>query len=571
MIDFFREHIKIIIIAIIVIGIVITFCFFHKKKYNVEEYIKPVYNYFAMYSTEEKVGVIDKKGKIILEPIYDDVFIPNPSKPVFVCYENVSDYKFLDDSGKELYTNYSNVEVLQTSELNLDFEKTFLKFKKDEKYGLIDYNGNEIVQADYDSIESLKYRPGEILVKKDGKYGVIGSDGKIKIEIKYDSIIGDDFNTEKFGYGETGYIVGEKNDNGYLYGYLNNFGEKILDIKFESITRVLKYDDSNIYLIVMNNGKKGIYKNKKEIISQNYQVINYSDNSNVFVVKRNFKYGIFNVEGKEILPVNYVAYSLSGKYISVEEENGNKELYDVNGNSISNLNYKSIQSASDSQCYIVIDDNGYYSIITPSETISDNYTYISYAFDNNFIFKDENENYGLLNIYSGIVIQPQYAFMLVVDGKNAIEADTHDGNMDIYSRKIEKIFTLSGAIVENVDENYTMIYSNTEIRYINKDGDEVKNTEVFKDKKLYIYSENSKWGYKDKNGNVIVPAEYDFATELNEYGFAGIVRDGKWGVIDLNGEIIKEPTYEIDTYYLPEFIGEYLLELTDTYHCIQLQ
>jgi hypothetical protein len=207
------------------------------------------------------------------------------------------------------------------------------------------FHGNQIVSADYDSVESLKYRPGEILVEKDGKYGVIGSDGLLKINIEYDSIIGDEYYTDSYGYGETGYIVGKKNDSGYLYGYLNNYGDKVLDVEFESISRVLKYDDSNYYLIVMNNGKKGIYKNDKIIIEQKYQTLNYNENSNIFVAKRNSKYGIFSIDGKEILEVKYSAYSLAGDYISVENEKGDKELYDVKGNKVSNLNYKSVQSS----------------------------------------------------------------------------------------------------------------------------------------------------------------------------------------------------------------------------------
>jgi hypothetical protein len=203
--------------------------------------------------------------------------------------------------------------------------------------------GNQIVDANYDSVASLKYRPGEILVEKDGKYGVIGSDGSLKIKIEYDSIMGDEYYTEKYGYGETGYIVGKKGDSGFVYGYLNNYGEEVLNTEYESISRVLKYDDSNFYLIVMNNGKKGVYKNDKEIIEQKYQTLNYNENSNIFVVKRNSKYGIFSVDGKLILDVKYSAYSLAGDYISVQNENSEKELYDVKGNKVSNLNYKSVQ------------------------------------------------------------------------------------------------------------------------------------------------------------------------------------------------------------------------------------
>ena len=180
-----KKSTKIIIVVLLLIVIVATVVALNiRKKHKVEEYVKPVYNYFAMYSQDGKVGVIDKTGKLLIEPKYLDVFIPNPSKDVFVCYENSENFKFLNSKGEELYKNYEGVTALQTSDLNLDFEKVFLRFKKDEKYGLIDYAGNVIVSANYDEISSLKNKPGEILVKKKDKYGVLDSNGEIKIEIK---------------------------------------------------------------------------------------------------------------------------------------------------------------------------------------------------------------------------------------------------------------------------------------------------------------------------------------------------------------------------------------------------
>ena len=145
------------IIIVVIVGIVIFFN--TNKKHNLEKYVKPEYNYFAMFSNEDKAGVVDKTGKLLIEPKYLDIFIPNPSKDVFVCYENSDKFKILNSKGEELFKEYDDVSALQTSELNLDFEKNFLRFKKDDKYGLIDYDGNVIVSANYDELTSLKNRP----------------------------------------------------------------------------------------------------------------------------------------------------------------------------------------------------------------------------------------------------------------------------------------------------------------------------------------------------------------------------------------------------------------------------
>lgn len=76
--------------------------------------------------------------------------------------------------------------------------------------------------------------------------------------------------------------------------------------------------------------------------------------------------------------------------------------------------------------------------------------------------------------------------------------------------------------------------------------------------KLLADEKDSKWGFIDRNGNVIVEPQYEQVTEFNEYGFAGIKRDGKWGIINQDANIIVEPKYEISqTNQIPEFLGKY--------------
>ena len=53
----------------------------------------------------------------------------------------------------------------------------------------------------------------------------------------------------------------------------------------------------------------------------------------------------------------------------------------------------------------------------------------------------------------------------------------------------------------------------------------------------------------------------------------GLANDGdadRFGVINENGEIIANPSYEIETYYFPRFVGKYIIEFTDTKHCVEI-
>ena len=120
---------------------------------------------------------------------------------------------------------------------------------------------------------------------------------------------------------------------------------------------------------------------------------------------------------------------------------------------------------------------------------------------------------------------------------------------------MKKIFELENANLET-KSNYIKIYNNNEIKYITLDGNEIKNTELFSNNKIFADKKENKWGFVDKNGQTVVNYEYDNITELNQYGFAGIKKDGVWGIVDENGNIVVEPKYKINDIE-PTFIGEY--------------
>lgn len=557
----------VIILLVILVGVII---FKVNNKKPVEIIAQDPYEYFLMYTTDESVGVIDKTGKEIIKPIYICIYIPNQSKDVFICFTDDENYQILDSKGKDLFTNYESVYPIVISDTTLEMEKNVLSYEKDGKYGLIDYTGKELTKPIYDSVSSLTNKPGCILVKKDGLYGVVDSKGNIVIEPKYNTIKGDEYSSEAEGYSKTGYIISEKTSTGIIYGYINYEGKMLIEPKYELITRCQEYNEDDIYLVFMNNGKKGVIKNKKIIINAKYQSINYYNKSGIFIVNKNGKYGFYKNNGDEILDAIYTEYSLAGNYISVKKDD-TMMLYDMHGNLINTNNYKSIIETSNPSYFIATDESNYYSIISKDVQIQDNYTNITYAFDNFFVFTTEEGKSGVLNIYSGIEVEPEYDYIIVLEGAKALEA--RKGNkVDIYSEKFEKVLTMEDAIVEKVSDEYFSIYSKTEKQYINNTGNLVENTEVYKDLKLYSYqADDGKWGFINSQGTVVVDCKYDRVTELNEYGFAGICQDERWGVIDSSGNVIVVPSYEIETYYEPSFIGKYLLDEVETIYCQELE
>ena len=132
-----------ILLIIIILAIVITMYLMKRAKYiyNVEKVSEINYN---IINIDNRYGVIDKEGNVIIEPNYDVIQIPNPSKPIFIC---MSDYntetkeyatKVLNDKKEQILTGYESVQAIptETTADGIPFEKTVLKYKMNYRANL---------------------------------------------------------------------------------------------------------------------------------------------------------------------------------------------------------------------------------------------------------------------------------------------------------------------------------------------------------------------------------------------------------------------------------------------------
>ena len=65
---------------------------------------------------------------------------------------------------------------------------------------------------------------------------------------------------------------------------------------------------------------------------------------------------------------------------------------------------------------------------------------------------------------------------------------------------------------------------------------------------------SEKWGFIDKNGNMVINPEYDKA-ELFSEGLAAVALNGKWGYIDRAGRWVVKPQYEFADDFSEGFAG----------------
>lgn len=185
---------------------------FEYSEYNVKsisevEKESPV-AYYLSY-TNNKYGVIDQNGNIIINNIYDWITIPNNYKDIFICQLNsatattttntstTSDVTntatttttatsttpkitVLNKLGEEIFEDYSNISVIQSAFTNWWYEKDFLVYELNGKYGAIDYDGFEVFEPVYDKIEPLLYIEGKLILTQNNKQALADITGKIR-------------------------------------------------------------------------------------------------------------------------------------------------------------------------------------------------------------------------------------------------------------------------------------------------------------------------------------------------------------------------------------------------------
>ncbi len=577
-----KKKVIAIIVLIIIIALV-AFVFLTGKKRNGEkrEYeiteVK-VYNYFESKAKDElKYGVIDRDGNQVIPEIYDDVKIPNPSKPVFVCTQG-ENTKVLNNKNEEIFNDFKNVDTLRLKNVSGDlvFEKSVLKYEKDGKYGLVNLEGNKITDPIFEEIDTLQYKEAEMIVKKDGKYGIINQKGYYLVENKYDKINADGFFEEDMHYRYDGYVVANKTDEGYRYGYVAYNGKEYQSMKYNALERISEVGNrEEIYLLVAENGRYGVLKNDVQLIPNEYQLISYDVTNKIFVVQKGKKYGVINIDGKQVLPCDFEQIDVKGKNLYAKKSEANSANNDSNGDNEGNIEVYSIEGklTNIDANTILIDVPNYegytifiqnneqgtnYQILKNNQPITtDEYSYISFLQNNLFIASKKDEKLGIIDINGQARTDFKYTSIQAINDTKIIQlANSSDGNVEVADKDAKIITQMKGAVISK-EGDYIILTNGTDRKYISIDGKEVSNKEVYSSNSLFASYVDGKWGFVDNMDNKKIDYQYDNVTEFNEYGFAGIFKDGKWGVIKQDGTMVLKPVYEMGTQLQPSFIGQY--------------
>lgn len=366
-----------------------------------------------------------------------------------------------------------------------------IKIEEKAKTGYIDNSGEVIVKPKY--LYGTDYYKGYAVVKNyNSLYGILDSKGKTKIAF------GNIFTATLYG---NRYVVSKFTSDGLKMGLLNENLDELTRFKYDNLT----YSKSGVFIFtrdetmgIMNSDGKEIYTYKvDEVDDRNISVeisnLTEENDSDLYAkIKINSSSTIINTTtGKEVYKYTLDDINVLDNNVFYIKNNSGKNKYFIIKND------KVVYESSDYKRIRVENLNSDIAIGIKEDASID---YIN-IIDKKVINNDDSIKY----TYSdGVILKEQYNF-------NA--------------KKI--MYTIYTPSKEFGTFSDLKPYDN---KYVNG--------------YLKIKTENDKYEFVNKKGNVITKKEYEELSDFNKNGYAIVSNDNLYGVIDSKGKEIIDEKYD---------------------------
>lgn len=401
-----------------------------------------------------KYGVINEKGKLIVPCIYD--YLEINCSPLILVSLN-SKFGYLNQKGK--------IEIPITFEHALSYFEGLAAVKKNNKYGFINKKGKVIIDFIYD--DALSFHEGLAAVKINDLWGYIDLNNNLAIKNE----------NETAGYFNNGLVIVRKNN---LVGLIDKSGT----IKIPITNIGLMYSEKD-FLAVQDS----INPNGTHNIA--YQLINSSNHT-----LTNEKYKALEIK------LTFISHLIpcesqineDGFYI-YEKFNGSKGLVKNTGEELFCCSHD-LERAGPGYYKYCIQDSNYLCIFgildqSGKKIISPNFQDIGNYSEGIFpVLQDEL--WGYLNTSGKLIMN--YTFQNVSSFKNG-----------------------KALVVENNKLNLIDLTGKIVARDLSYDKEFDMYPPIFHDKLINIKKDN-KHGAIDYNGKEIIPPIYDLPIDFRLYG-----------------------------------------------------
>jgi hypothetical protein len=445
---------------------------------NKYEYVYAFVNNYATFRTfDNKMGVVDTLGKVVIKPVFRSIYIKKGLTNLFEVGNEINKkFKrgFVDLKGNiKIPIIYDNVFYV---------EKQIISVIKDNKYGVLDTLNNVILPIKFDYIS---FDNDLIIAQSKGAKSLYDFQGKQISTLQF---------TEISNFTDNRAIVTFQNKSASI---IDNEGDIILNsIKNCSFESVL---NGEIYLVKDNlNSKKGVVNSKGEfVIKCKYDELKYM--KSFFIAKSNNKQGFISITDSIIKPFNYeeIHFSYFGRPYELDLRGYKKgdnfivkkdNLYGVVNPYIKNdiipIRYKNISTLFD-KYYIVQNSENKNGLFLENGT---NVLKDEYQFYNNYdktIFATENNKHFLISIEDDKFSQTEVfvdEFVKFNDDKefpkSANQIVKTNGKFGVVNYKNLMVIPCIYELIESIyDTNEFIVRKNNKYGVVNSENKIVENIE----------------------------------------------------------------------------------------------
>ena len=358
---------------------------------------------YFIFEEKGKLGLVDLQGKTVLAPTFNSI---EEKQPYFIaCSKTKGCSVYNENLQLVLKGGYNSIE--------LGCEGQFI-VEKNGKYGVVSEKSAVILPLKYSNINSNK---NGYTIKLNEKAGLFNSEGKEIIPISYHWVY-----TGKID--DNIPIVAELNEN--KAGYINTKNEWVIPPTYQyafafqqGVARVKK---GRNYMYINLKGEPVIQDFDNYVI-QNFDnyVIEPSDNTYIVGVRKECKYMVYDLNGNLLDTYDGFINNWSGNAIFGVKKGGKWGYIDGYGKVIVPFEYEEVNNFSEGLASVRKD--GKWGYINPKNEIV-----IPIEFTNKEVgsFKNGGAEYytdrgaGLINLKGEIIAEPKYNSIEYVNGNIAI-------------------------------------------------------------------------------------------------------------------------------------------------------